>query len=145
MISKSCKYAIRAAIFIASKANEDIKFSSREIAKEIEAPPVFTGKVLQILHKHRIINCIKGPHGGFYCEKPQLSVPVIDIVNAIDGLSVFKECVLGLHECSAEHPCPMHHTYQTTRDQVKECFQTTTVGSLAKTLNKGQVYINNLD
>lgn len=145
MISKSCKYAIRAAIFIASKANENVKFSSKEIATEIEAPPMFTGKVLQTLHKHRIINCIKGPYGGFYCEKPQLSIPIIDIVNAIDGLSVFTECVLGLHECSDEHPCPMHHTYAKTRDKMEECFKITTIGSLAKTLNKGSVFINNLN
>lgn len=144
MISKSCKYAIRAAIFIASKSNESNKLSSMEIAQEIDAPAPFTGKILQTLNKHRIINCTKGPYGGFYCIPPQLSIPIIDIVSAIDGLSIFKECLLGLHDCSDEHPCPMHHIYNKTRDKMKECFETTTIGGLAKNLNRGNVFINNI-
>ena len=97
MISKSCKYAIRAAIFLASKTDDDVKLSAKEVAKEIEAPEAFIGKVLQILRKHRIISSLKGPYGGFYCEEHQLSIPVINIVNAVDGLAVFNECVLGLN------------------------------------------------
>ena len=55
MISKSCKYAIRAAVYIASKAGEGIKLSVKEVAKGIEAPEAFTAKVLQALNKHRIV------------------------------------------------------------------------------------------
>lgn len=143
MISKSCKYAIRAAIYIASRANEDIKLNVKEIAKEIDAPEAFTAKILQTLNKHRIVTSLKGPYGGFYCEKPQLSLPIINIVNAIDGLSVFNECVLGLHDCSSEHPCPMHHQFEETRDKMHKSFQEITIISLAENLNKGLVFINN--
>lgn len=143
MISKSCKYAIRAAIYIASRANEDVKLNVKEIAKEIDAPEAFTAKVLQALNKHRIVTSLKGPYGGFYCEKPQLNLPIINIVNAIDGLSVFHECVLGLHECTPEHPCPMHHQFEETRDEMYKSFKETTILSLAENLNKGLVFINN--
>lgn len=144
MISKSCKYAIRAAIYIASRINGNVKLSVKEIAKGIDAPEAFTGKILQTLTKHRIVTSLKGPYGGFYCEKPQLNLPIINIVNAIDGLSVFKECVLGLHECSDKHPCPMHHQYANTRDKMLKSFEQTTIASLAKNLNKGLVFINNM-
>ncbi|HUH46987.1 MAG TPA: Rrf2 family transcriptional regulator, partial [Arenibacter sp.] len=80
MISKSCKYALRAAIYLASKADGDIKLGVKEIATEIEAPQAFTGKVLQILKKHRIISSLKGPYGGFFFEKHQLDLPIINIV-----------------------------------------------------------------
>src|SRR5690554_3471469 len=118
MISKSCKYAIRAAVYIGSKAEENIKLSVKEVAKGIDAPEAFTAKILQMLNKHRIVTSMKGPYGGFFTEKPQLMVPIIDIVNAIDGLYVFKECVLGLHECRDDHPCPMHHQYAETRNNL---------------------------
>lgn len=143
MISKSCKYAIRASVFIASKAQENIKMGVKEIAAEIEAPVAFTGKILQILNKHRIVTSLKGPYGGFYAEPYQLKLPVIDIVNAVDGLAVFRDCVMGLHECSDHHPCPMHHRYAKTRDQLMKTFQETTLGSLAEDLSKGEVHIKN--
>lgn len=144
MISKSCKYAIRATIFIASKAKEDSKVGVKEIAKEIEAPVAFTGKILQILNKNNIVTSLKGPYGGFYCEENQLDLPIIEVVRAIDGLAVFNDCIFGLHQCSDEHPCPMHHQYAKTRDQMQASFQKTTVGDLAEDLTEGSVFIKNL-
>ena len=143
MISKSCKYAIRASVFVASKANENIKLSMKEIAEEIEAPAAFTGKILQILNKHKIITSLKGPYGGFFCEKYQLDFPILGIVNAIDGLSVFRECVMGLHQCSDEHPCPMHFEYSKIRALMLKSFQETTIGSLAEKLSGGESYLTN--
>lgn len=144
MISKSCKYAIRAAIYLASKTDEDIKLSAKEVANDIEAPEAFIGKILQLLRKHRIISSLKGPYGGFFCEEHQLSIPIINIVNAVDGLAVFNECVLGLKECSAEHPCPMHHQYIETRDKMLKSFEETTIGDLATNLKLGSVFITNI-
>lgn len=143
MISKSCKYAIRASVFVASMKNENIKLSVKEIAKEIEAPPAFAGKILQILTKHNIITSLKGPYGGFFCVKYQLDLPVLEIVNAIDGLSVFRECVMGLHYCSDDHPCPMHSEYSKTRAVLLKSFQETTIGSLAERLSGGGSYLTN--
>ena len=144
MISKSCKYAMRAAILLASKSNEDVKLSAVEVAKEIEAPQAFTGKVLQILKRHRIISSLRGPYGGFFCEEHQLSIPIINIVNAVDGLAVFNECVLGLNQCSSEHPCPMHHQYIETSNKMKQLFEETTLGELAFSLNHESVFITNI-
>ena len=143
MISKSCTYAIRAAVFLASRANDGIKLGVKEIAAEIEAPTAFTAKILQTLNKYKIVTSLKGPYGGFYCEKYQLELPVVDIVNAVDGLSVFKECVMGLHQCSDAHPCPMHHSYAETREEMLRTFQEATLGGLAEDLSKGAVHIKN--
>lgn len=143
MISKSCKYAIRASVFIASKEAENRKLSVKEIAHEIEAPTAFTAKILQILNRQKIVTSLKGPYGGFFCEKYQLETPILEIVNAIDGMSVFKQCVMGLHKCSNEHPCPMHDNYSATRDAMLKSFQETTMGNLAEKLLGGEGYLQN--
>ena len=143
MLSKSCKYGIRAAVFIASRAGENVKLGVKEIAEEIEAPQAFTAKILQNLNKYKIVTSLKGPYGGFYCEKYQLELPVIEIVNAIDGMAVFKECVMGLHNCSDEHPCPMHSQHAENRNSLLATFQQTTFGSLAVDLTGGSVYFKN--
>lgn len=144
MISKACKYGIRAAIFVASKREEGINLNIKQIAKEVDAPVAFTGKILQILNKHRIITSLKGPYGGFFIEEYQLEQPVINIVNAIDGMSVFRECGLGLKQCSEIHPCPMHDQYKIARDALLNAFQETTIRQLANGVNTGESFINNL-
>lgn len=144
MISKSCKYAFRATILLASKSDENVKLSVKEIAEKIEAPQAFTGKVLQILKKHRIICSLKGPYGGFFCEKRHLKLPIIQIVNAIDGLAIFNECILGLHNCSDEHPCPLHHKHLKTKKLLLKSFEETTIAQLALGLDTGDVFITNI-
>lgn len=144
MISKSCKYSIRAAVFIASKAGEGIKLNVKDIAKEIDAPEAFTAKILQILNKHRIITSLKGPYGGFFIDEYQLEQPIINIVNAIDGMAVFRECGLGLKKCSDTHPCPLHHKFAVARESLRDVFQNTTLQHLAQGLKEGTSFIKNL-
>ena len=144
MISKACKYGIRAAIFVASRAKEGVKFNVKQIAKEVDAPEAFMAKILQILNKHHIITSLKGPYGGFYIEEFQLKQPIINIVNAIDGMSVFNECGLGLKQCSEKHPCPMHNQYKMAREALLNAFQQTTIVQLAQQVNGGTSFINNL-
>ena len=143
MISKSCKYAIRATVYIASKAKENIKVGVKEIAKEIEAPEPFTGKILQILNRNKIVTSVKGPYGGFYCEENQLDLPIIEVVKTIDGMGFFTDCVFGLHQCSDDHPCPMHFQYAKTRDEIYNSFKNTTIRSLADNLTSGIAFITN--
>lgn len=143
MISKSCKYAIRATVYIASKAKENIKVGVKEIAEQIEAPEAFTGKILQILNKNKIVTSLKGPYGGFFCDDTQLDLPIIEVVNTIDGMHVFTDCVFGLHQCSDDHPCPMHFEYSKTRDQLYISFKKTTIRSLADNLNTGISFLKN--
>lgn len=144
MISKACKYGIRAVIFIASKAGDSNKLNIKQIAREVDAPEAFTAKILQILNKLRIITSLKGPYGGFYLEEFQMEQPVINIVNAIDGMSIFNECGLGLKQCSESHPCPMHDQYKIARDALRNAFQNTTIRQLAIEVNEGGSFINNL-
>ena len=144
MISNACKYGIRAAIFVASKADTGLKLSVKEIAREVEIPEAFTAKILQILNKHHIITSQKGPYGGFFIEKYQMVQPIINIVNAIDGMSVFYECGLGLKNCSETHPCPMHFKYKAAREALFNAFQETTVEQLAIDLNAGGSFLSNL-
>jgi len=144
MISKACQYGIRAAIFIASRHHDGIKLNIKQIANEVDAPEAFTAKILQVLNKHRIITSLKGPYGGFFIEEFQLEQPVINIVNAIDGMSVFQECGLGLKQCSASHPCPMHDQYKIAREALQNAFQQTSIRHLAQQVNEGSSFINNL-
>ena len=118
-----------------------MKLNVKEIAKEIDAPEAFTAKTLQILNKHNIITSLKGPYGGFFIEEHQLDVPILNIVNAIDGLQVFRSCGLGLKKCSSKNPCPFHHDYEILRNAMVSTFEKTTIKILAKNLENGDPFL----
>ena len=92
MLSHTCKTAIKAVIYIASKFESKERMSIKEIAELIDASEHTVGKLLQILVKEQIINSAKGPTGGFYIDEKQLKLPIIKIVYAIDGKKIFNKC-----------------------------------------------------
>jgi len=122
MLSYTCKTAIKAVIYLASKFDSDENAGIKEIAKYINASEHTIGKLLQTLVKQGIINSVKGPSGGFYISKEQRKQPLINVIKAIDGKQLFKECGLGLSKCAASHPCPIHDEYKKARDLVEKLF-----------------------
>lgn len=141
MLSLTCKTAIKAAIYLASKFGSGEKASIKEIAEFINASEHTVGKLLQTLVKEFVINSAKGPTGGFYITAKQKNQPIINIINAIDGKEVFEECGLGLSKCSAIHPCPIHNDYKIIRDQFKAMCQQKKVSDLCETVNDGLAYL----
>ena len=141
MLSLTCKTAIKAVIYLASKFETGQKASIKEIAEFINASEHSVGKMLQILVKERVINSAKGPTGGFYISAEQMEKPLLVIIFAIDGTEIFDQCGLGLSKCSATHPCPIHNDYKNVRDQFKEMCTSNKISDLCETVNDGLAYL----
>ena len=141
MLSHTCKTAIRAVIFLASTSEQGKRSGIREIAGIIDASEHTVGKLLQVLVKHNIINSAKGPSGGFYISSSQQRQPIINIVEAIDGKALFKECGLGLSKCSSRHPCPIHDDYKGVRDLFEKLCHEKTIADLGGPVNDGLTYL----
>ena len=145
MFSKSCNYAIKAAIFIAKHSLEEKKVGFVDIAKEIDSPQAFTAKILQILVKAGIIDSVKGVNGGFYIPKKNIATTyLVAIVDAIDGDAVFHGCGLGLSHCSETHPCPVHDKFKSIRDELAHMLETTNLEELALGIKSGETFLKSL-
>ena len=136
MFSKTCEYAIRAMIFIAQKSKDGNKVGIKEIAKGIDSPEHFIGKILQELSRKGIAQSTKGPNGGFYLEGASLNCTLADIVKVIDGDKIFSGCGLGLKQCSESHPCPIHHEFKHVREQIQAMLEKSTLGEFTDKLEK---------
>jgi Rrf2 family iron-sulfur cluster assembly transcriptional regulator len=141
MLSTSCKYALRAAVYLMAHANELTKAGINEIAEEIEANEHTTGKILQLLVREGIISSAKGPNGGFYIPSDAKPIYLIDIVRVVDGVHFFFECGLGLHKCSDRKPCPIHFTYKVSREKLFKEFSSITIQQLAADIEKGEAFL----
>lgn len=141
MLSTSCKYALRAAVYLMSLASSRRKAGLKEIAEEIEANEHTTGKILQLLVKEGLISSAKGPTGGFYIQPYEKPIYLIDIVKVVDGTHLFFECGLGLANCSETQPCPIHDSYKTARENLYREFSTISIQQLAQNIETGKAYL----
>lgn len=141
MLSLTCKTAIKAVIYLASKFESGEKTGIKGIAEFINASEHTVSKMLQMLVKKNVINSLKGPTGGFYITAKQKNQPIINVIDAIDGKDVFNECGLGLSKCSATHPCPIHNDYKIIRDEFKTMCRQKKISDLCETVNDGLAYL----
>lgn len=143
MLSQTCKAAIKAVVYLSSKSDESSRSTIKEIASNIEVSEHTLGKLLQVLVRTNIICSEKGPSGGFYINKTQLKLPLMNIIDAIDGKDVFKECGLGLAKCNNQKPCSIHNQYKEARDILLDIFNNNRIADLGDSLNKGLTFLSN--
>lgn len=136
IFSKSCELGLQAVLFLSIK-KEKLIFNAEEVSNELKVPKEFVSKVLQILTNSGIVGSKKGKSGGFYLAKNPANIRLIDIVEAIDGLDVFKSCVLGFPGCSSEKPCPVHDKWGKLREEAYKMLSEETLEQLKeKTIQK---------
>lgn len=143
MFSKSCEYAIKATIHLCMETKDGGRLSIAEISEAIDSPEPFTAKILQTLARHGIISSAKGPGGGFFIESKAKPIIIMDIVHLIDGKHAFERCGLGLKECDASHPCPIHNEFSSYSLRLKKLLETKTIQEFSKEIKAGKAFLMN--
>lgn len=143
MFSKSCEYAIKAMIFVAQKSKDEVRVGVKEIANGIDAPEHFIAKILQDLGKKKLVNSVKGPNGGFYMDQINLKSSIADVVKAIDGDGIYKDCVIGLKLCSEKNPCPVHFEFKEIKKNLITMLEENTIADFNDKLDTGKFFLKN--
>ena len=134
MLSNTCKYAIRALIYLGKYSEEGTRIGIKKISSDLSIPTPFLGKILQNLVKQKILVSTKGPNGGFGLGKNTEEISLYDIVKIVDGEDFFKNCLIGLQPCAthAENgkPCPVHMRFGPIREQLHKFYQETTIAGI---------------
>lgn len=135
MLSNSCRYGIRAVIYLASQPESSGKTGIKKISQDLDLPTPFLAKILQLLAKQKILSSTKGPHGGFSLLKDPRTISLYDIVNTIDGDEIFTNCIMHNGSCekigTEKKFCPMHEDYEKTRKEMIKLFSGKTIYDLA--------------
>jgi len=142
MLSNSCRYGIRAVIYLASQRSGDFKIGIKQISNDLDLPTPFLAKILQQLAKQKILSSSKGPHGGFSLLKDPHNITLLDIVNTIDGYDTFTTCVMYKGSCEGKNNdkkvCPLHEDYEKTRSELIRLFSNRTIYDLVKKVDSSE-------
>lgn len=136
-----CKTAIKAVIYLCSQSHEKKYVGIKQIATAIDSSEHTVGKLLQSLVREGIVGSVKGPSGGFFITTEQGQLPILRIVEAIDGHDKLNECGLGLSKCSSKHPCPIHQHYEPIRSGLEKVFRENKIKELCHAVNSGEAYL----
>lgn len=143
MFSKSCQYAIRAILYLATNTSEERRMGVDDLALKLNVPKHFLAKILQQLTRNRLISSVKGRNGGFFLTEANRKSNLLSVIECIDGSRAFQECVLGLSICSNANPCPYHGAVRKYRDQFLMIAQNETIDESAARIIANDLKLNN--
>jgi Rrf2 family protein len=135
LFSKQCEYALQAVMYLALKPEREMT-SIKELTKKLQIPQHFLAKILQDLKYKGFLVSKKGPTGGFGLARSPKEITLLDIVEAIDGVSFMTSCVLGFPECSGKNPCSVHEQWGEIREGLRATLENKSVFQMASEMKK---------
>ena len=140
MLSNTCKYALRALIYLGKFSEDDKRIGIKKISEDLNLSSPFLGKILQNLVKQKLLVSTKGPNGGFALGKKSEEITLWDIVTKVDGEEYFTNCLISLEPCKTHDPskplCPVHSQYDKLRSEISAFYKQTTLEVISRDIDK---------
>ena len=114
-VTKRAELAVRALAFLGSTTDQ-VKGSV--LAEELGTTSAFIAQVVGPLVKAGWVRSDPGPSGGYVnCVELNL-VSVLDVVEAVDGVTDTGRCVVVDRLCGADSPCALHAAWTRARGEL---------------------------
>jgi Rrf2 family protein len=107
-------YAIRALIYLAGRPGDRV--NAAEIAGEMEIPTPILHQVLGELQRAGLVSSQSGPTGGYRLARDPESVPLLEVVEALEGSVHLDECAFRGGPCHWEDVCAIHAVWTEARE-----------------------------
>jgi Rrf2 family protein len=127
MLSQTVEYALRAAVYLATRPGEPV--TTEEVAERTRVKAPYLAKILQALTKKGLVKSQRGVGGGVTLAKAPEDLTILEVVNAVEPLQRITTCPLGL-PTHGKRLCPLHKKLDSAIAAVEEAFGSTTLADI---------------
>jgi Rrf2 family iron-sulfur cluster assembly transcriptional regulator len=128
MLSKTSRYGVRAALYIAAHTDEKTLLGIKELSENIEINTPMLSKVLQFMTKRALITSKKGRNGGFYMTEVQKNRHLMYIIKELEqSEAIITACMLGQKHCDTCNKCPYHEMVASIRSELQAIYNTDSI------------------
>lgn len=131
MMSKRCKYALKAMVRLARNYKNGFLPTS-VIAQEENIPKKFLEQILLELKRAKLVNSKQGIGGGYYLLKSPDEVSLADLYRIFEGPISLTPCIsLNYYEacddCIDEEACYLRHELINVREKTRKSMMEATL------------------
>lgn len=131
-LTKRADYAIRAVVALAAAA-PDRRLSVRQMAAEHAIPVRFLPQVMADLVGAGLVEGLTGRVGGYRLTRPAAAISVLEVIEAVEGDSRRRTCVLRGGACRVGGACDVHHVFAAAQDGLIRQLGGASIASLRRT------------
>lgn len=129
-LSRESEYGLEGLRVLASQPPGKVMLL-REIAAMGHLPERFLAKIFHKLARHRVVVPHRGAIRGYSLAKSAGMITVREIVEAIEGPSLFQRCVFWPGRCGLERPCRLHEGWAGVRSSAERILDGITLERIA--------------
>lgn len=106
----------------------------QDLCEGTELPAEFVSKIFRELVEARLLVSAKGRGGGYALARSARDIYLYDIVEVIDGVQQYSQCVLGLSGCDDAQSCPQHELFKPIRKSILQYLRQTSLQEMGQAL-----------
>jgi Rrf2 family protein len=131
-LSKRGDYVVRSALSLARAYPSGEARKIREVVAEMGVPQTFASQILADLVRAGLATSKAGKDGGYRLASPPEQVSLVEVVEAGEGPLRAERCALGEGPCRWDAVCPLHETWRSATEALREVLRSTSLADLVR-------------
>lgn len=129
-LSKLTDYAV---VVLVRLARDECVQTSPCISAATSIPEPTVAKVLKALAGRGLVVSQRGARGGYRLSRPLATIPVSEVIAAIDGPIALTACVEG-GSCDSQRLCPMHGRWDPVNEAIEAALRSITLDDMDRAI-----------
>jgi Rrf2 family transcriptional regulator, iron-sulfur cluster assembly transcription factor len=129
-LTKRGDYAVRAMLALTRGSGNGL-LSARRIADAMAIPVRFLPQVLGDLQRAGFVEAVAGRSGGYRLARDPASISLLDVIEAVEGDTRRRQCVLRGGPCGLDGQCDVHDVFARGQEALRSTFARSTLAELA--------------
>jgi Rrf2 family protein len=130
-LTRAGEYAVRCVLYLATQGR-GVLCARKEIARKMDIPDQFLGKIAQQLARAGAIEIVQGARGGFRLVVAPEELTLLEVVEAVIGEIFLNDCIMRPESCNRSHACAVHCIWAKARDQLRQTLQEATFARILR-------------
>lgn len=129
-LTKRGDYAVRAMLALTRGSGNGL-LSARRIANAMGIPVRFLPQVLADLQRAGLVEASAGRSGGYKLAREAAEVSLLEVIEAVEGDSRRRSCVLRGGPCGEDGHCDVHDIFFEGQEALRGTFARATLAEIA--------------
>lgn len=130
-LTKRGDYAVRAMLALARPGTGQL--TAAALAEATSIPPNYVPQVMGDLVRASLVANRRGRHGGYSLASPADEVSLLSIVEAVEGESRRRTCVMRGGPCGHDGAvCDVHHAFSTAQERANATLASVTLADATR-------------
>ena len=130
-LSTRSRYGLRAMLVLALHEGDE-PVMTKEIAERQNLPVTYLEQLMLALRKAELVNATRGAKGGYVLARDPRSIPLLEIVEALEGPLDIADCADVGSCCLDPGACALKDIFLRANQALHDVFQEVSLAQLAE-------------